>query len=47
MALVFPEVSDAPFIGSVQFFSIGFYLLEIMYNCLTVKANAGKKLQTF
>ena len=47
LALVFNEVQQAPFIGTLQFFSIGFYLLEIVYNCLTVKANAGKKLTTY
>lgn len=47
LALVFNEVQALPFIGTLQFFSIGFYLLEIVYNCLTVKANAGKKLITF
>lgn len=40
-------MQEAPFIGTLQFFSIGFYLLEIVYNCLTVKANAGKKLITY
>lgn len=47
LALVFPEVQEAPVIGSLQYFSLGFYLIEIVYNCLTVRASAGKKLVTY
>lgn len=47
LALVFPEVQDATFINSLQYFSIGFYLIEMIYNCVTERANAGKKLITF
>lgn len=47
LALVFPELEHNSFLSFLQIFSIIFYFVEIIYNMLTVRSKAGRKLTTF
>lgn len=44
LALVFTEIASVDSVTSLQIFSLSFYLIEIGYNCVTVKTASGKKL---
>lgn len=44
MALVFDHLKDVPLVHGVQLFSLGFYLFELSYNCITVKSRGGRRL---
>ena len=46
LSLAFKEPRQSTFLASLQVFSLVFYLLEIVYNCVTIKSFGGRKILT-
>ena len=47
LSLVFSDLENVDILNIFQIFSLIFYCLEIVYNSLTIKSTAGRKLITF
>ena len=47
LTLAFKELVKTELLNILQTFSLVFYLLEIGYNCITVKTHAGRKITKY